>query len=98
LAVHPAWTQQRLREVSMVRVICANKRCGCEFEARQADINRGWGKYCSKSCKAVKQEKRTGQYRQFIERQFDEDEVDISDMDFGASDGGGYYDKEGLPI
>lgn len=30
--------------------------------ARQADLNRGWGKYCSKSCKASEQEKRTGQH------------------------------------
>jgi hypothetical protein len=30
--------------------------------ARQADINRGWGKFCSKSCKASEQEKRTGQH------------------------------------
>jgi hypothetical protein len=79
-------------------VICANKRCSNEFEARQADIKRGWGKFCSKSCKAVKQEQRTGQYRKLMERQFDEIEVDISDMDFGASDGGGYYDKGGNSI
>ncbi len=82
----------------MVKVVCANERCGCEFEARMADINRGWGKFCSKSCKAVKQEKRTVQYRKLLERHGDEIEVDISDMDFGASDGGGYYDKDGLPI
>jgi hypothetical protein len=25
------------------------------FLARVADRNRGWGKYCSKSCKAIKQ-------------------------------------------
>lgn len=82
----------------MVKVFCANKRCSQQFEVRQADINRGWGKFCSKSCKAVKQEQRTGQYRKLMERQTDEIKVDISDMDFGASDGGGYYDKDGLPI
>jgi endogenous inhibitor of DNA gyrase (YacG/DUF329 family) len=31
------------------------KKCNAEFEARSADINRGWGKFCSKSCKAKKQ-------------------------------------------
>lgn len=34
-------------------VKCAN--CGSEFKARVADIKRGWGKFCSKSCKASKQ-------------------------------------------
>lgn len=34
--------------------------CGNEFEARTADVNRGWGKFCSKSCKAHKQTKDTG--------------------------------------
>ena len=31
------------------------KSCGAEFEARAADVKRGWGLYCSKSCKAIKQ-------------------------------------------
>lgn len=43
------------------------KRCGDPFMARVADRNRGWGKFCSKSCKAVAQEQRTGQYRRFLE-------------------------------
>lgn len=38
------------------------KNCGAPFVARVADVKRGWAKFCSKSCKAVKQEKRTGQY------------------------------------
>lgn len=29
---------------------------------RSADVKRGWGKYYSKSCKAIAQERRTGQY------------------------------------
>lgn len=33
--------------------------CKTPFEARTADVNRGWGKYCSKSCKATKQYRRT---------------------------------------
>lgn len=36
-----------------VKVNCL--RCDKVFLARQADINRGWGKFCSKSCKAKKQ-------------------------------------------
>jgi len=31
------------------------QRCKCEFEAREADVKRGWAKFCSKSCKAIKQ-------------------------------------------
>lgn len=31
------------------------KNCKSEFEARTVDIKRGWGKFCSKSCKAKKQ-------------------------------------------
>ncbi len=45
---------------SMITRKCAC--CGKEFEARTADVKRGWAKYCSKSCKAIKQEQRTGQY------------------------------------
>lgn len=37
----------------MVEVNC--KSCGTKFEARVADRRRGWGKFCSKSCKAKKQ-------------------------------------------
>lgn len=31
------------------------KRCGEKFPARVADLKRGWAKFCSKSCKAIKQ-------------------------------------------
>lgn len=31
------------------------KACKGKFYARQADVNRGWGLFCSKSCKAIKQ-------------------------------------------
>lgn len=40
-------------------------RCGAAFQAREADVKRGWGKYCSKSCKASAQEARTGQHREY---------------------------------
>ena len=37
-------------------------RCGKAFQARQADVKRGWAKFCSKSCKAKEQTRRTGVY------------------------------------
>lgn len=36
--------------------------CKWPFEARTADRARGWARFCLKSCKAIKQEARTGQY------------------------------------
>lgn len=51
----------------MVTVKCEN--CPTVFEARIADRKRGWGKFCSKSCKAIKQERRTGQYKRSMDRQ-----------------------------
>ncbi|WP_431145004.1 hypothetical protein [Pseudomonas alvandae] len=43
-------------------------RCKQPFVARTADRKRGWARYCSKSCKASKQEQRTGQHAAFQER------------------------------
>lgn len=31
------------------------RRCGMLMQVREADVRRGWGKYCSKSCKAIVQ-------------------------------------------
>jgi len=31
-------------------------QCGAVFTARTADVDRGWAEFCSKSCKARKQE------------------------------------------
>lgn len=42
--------------------------CGCTFTARTADRARGWARFCSKSCKARKQEARTGQHSAYQER------------------------------
>jgi hypothetical protein len=47
---------------------CQNKACGKLFTARTADRARGWARFCSKSCKAVKQEARTHQYRDYMQR------------------------------
>lgn len=77
---------------TMVKVKCA--RCHCEFMARLADRKRGWGKFCSKSCKAIKQEQRTGQHANYIRGKSAACDyayhADISDADYGASDGGGW--------
>jgi hypothetical protein len=35
----------------MVKKFC--RTCGKEIEVRQADVDRGWGKHCSKSCVAL---------------------------------------------
>lgn len=43
---------------AMTTVICGG--CKQSFEARSADVARGWGKFCNKSCKATAQTKRTG--------------------------------------
>jgi hypothetical protein len=40
-----------------VQVKC---RCGVTFTARVADRKRGWGRFCSKSCKAIRQTQMTG--------------------------------------
>lgn len=52
--------------VAVVEVKC--KCCKQPFMARVADRNRGWGRFCSKRCKAVKQEQRTGQYSNYIHK------------------------------
>jgi len=51
---------------SMTERKCKNKSCGKAFNARTADVARGWAKFCSKSCKAVQQERRTGQYGNYL--------------------------------
>lgn len=69
-------------------------KCACckqPFMARVADIKRGWGKFCSKSCKATKQEARTGQYSAYLHGQrrverpfgFGEDDHPFSDYALG---------------
>lgn len=44
----------------MVQQKC--KCCKSSFEARLADVKRGWGIYCSKRCKAIVQERKNGQH------------------------------------
>ena len=91
-----------------VEVSCA--WCAETFTARTADRKRGWGKFCSKSCKSSKQKygatkafwdkANPNNKRSNIAKYGDrllrdsggciDDYVDISDMDWDASDGGGY--------
>jgi hypothetical protein len=40
--------------------------CNANMTVRLADVKRGWGRFCSKSCKAKKQEKQNGQYSAYI--------------------------------
>lgn len=54
--------------------------CKQPFEARAADRARGWARYCTKSCKAKVQEKRTGQYAAHKSRA-DDDTIYDADMD-----------------
>lgn len=42
------------------------KCCGKDFQARAADVARGWGLYCSKSCKAKVQEQKSGQHKAYL--------------------------------
>lgn len=49
----------------MATVIRKCKKCGDPFKARTADVKRGWARFCSKSCKASEQEKRTHQHANY---------------------------------
>lgn len=49
-----------------------SRTCECckqPFLARAADVARGWARFCSKRCKAIKQERSTGFYADFQDRQ-----------------------------
>lgn len=65
--VAPAVVAPRVPQPKMVERKCA--WCKGPFLARAVDVKRGWGKFCSKSCKASKQEMRTGQYRAISEEE-----------------------------
>lgn len=81
-----------------VERLCANKSCrnGAgggrkKIYPRTADVARGWGQFCSKSCKAVVQERRTGQNAAYQQRVNARSERGDGDHD-GAGDweGGGW--------
>lgn len=58
---------------SMTERKCKNSSCQKLFQARTADVKRGWAKFCSKSCKAIEQEGRTGQYAALKNREDEDD-------------------------
>lgn len=62
-------TSKRKPMPRMVERKC--ERCGLPFRARAADVKRGWGRFCSKSCKAIRQEHRTGQHGAYTARRED---------------------------
>ncbi len=41
------------RTITMVAMVC---RCGTNYDATQADLNRGWGRSCDKSCAAKRRD------------------------------------------
>lgn len=52
----------------MIEHKCEN--CGCIHSVRKADLKRGWGKTCSKSCAAsIKAKKPNSNYKKFINKQ-----------------------------
>lgn len=48
----------RASKITKVEKRC--KTCKCVFYPKVTDVQRGWGKFCSKSCKAIEQTRRTG--------------------------------------
>lgn len=42
--------------------------CNSEFDAKPADVRRGWGKYCNKSCAATANNRKTGNYQRYLTR------------------------------
>ena len=71
---------------TMVEVKC--QCCKKPFKARLADRKRGWGKFCSKSCKAIKQEQKTGQYANYLIRQNDDENDDEYGNEFSIQESG----------
>lgn len=59
----------------MIETHCAY--CGIKMTVREADVKRGWGKFCSKMCKAKEQTRRTGRGKPIFH---DDDEYDEHPM------------------
>jgi len=58
--------------------------CKGLFTAREADRKRGWALFCSKRCKAIEQEGRTGQHKDFLQRREMSGQESL-DEDFAAA-------------
>lgn len=65
--------------------------CGKSMTVRTADIKRGWGRFCSKTCKARHQERRTGAHRAHM-RNLQDGPDDPRHMSMEELSGGGYGD------
>ena len=76
-----------------VEVKC--KWCKEPFTARVADRNRGWGKFCSKSCKAKKQEARTGQHLNYRHSGVDRSTYLADAKEYGGEP---QYDRRGVYV
>jgi hypothetical protein len=61
-------SKRERKMASMQEITC---KCGCKMKkmVRTADVKRGWGLFFSKSCKAKWQERKTGQYKDYMARQ-----------------------------
>lgn len=57
------------------------ERCNKEIQVKQADINRGWGRFCSKSCKAKKQMTMQNTIDKKYDRWFSDDDRHPFDID-----------------
>lgn len=85
---------------TMIKCKCQN--CGEWMEVREADRKRGWGKFCSKTCKAQKQERRTGQYKSYKVRERCREEHGFTPVMFSRDGsmygaGGQGVDRHGNP-
>ena len=58
------------------------KHCGDLMVVRAADVARGWGKFCSKRCKARDQERRTRATAAYYERRARRDASGCYEDDF----------------
>ena len=57
---------RKVNNVATQQEITCKCGCGRKKMVRTADINRGWGKFFSKSCKAKFQESKIGQMRRYL--------------------------------
>jgi hypothetical protein len=72
------------------------EHCGTAFQAKPADLKRGWARFCSKSCKAKKQTvSRVASMPKWLrdDLQFDQD---MHDATGGWDEGGWLSDDSGV--
>lgn len=55
--------------------------CNKEFDAKPADVRRGWAKTCSKSCAATLRNRKTGfRFKPELSRGFPQPEDDLPEI------------------